>query len=205
MPFRTQQEEFWAGEFGDSYIQRNVGAELLASNLSLFSAILRNAAPIASVLEFGPNVGMNLQALHSLLPLASLAGVEINANAVELLARLGYVEVIHRSILEFSDNRSFDLVFTKGVLIHINPDYLPTCYEKLHSASAHYICIAEYYSPKPAEITYRGHQGRLFKRDFAGEMLDLYKDLELVDYGFAYHRARFPQDDINWFLLRKIS
>jgi hypothetical protein len=44
----------------------------------------------------------------------------------------------------------------------------------------------------------------LYKRDFAGEMLDRYPDLQLVDYGFSYHRDQnFPQDDANWFLLEK--
>ena len=53
-------------------------------------------------------------------------------------------------------------------------------------------------------MTYRGHSQRLFKRDFAGEMLDRFPDLTLVDYGFAYHRdANFPQDDTTWFLLEK--
>lgn len=44
----------------------------------------------------------------------------------------------------------------------------------------------------------------LFKRDFAGEMLEKYQDLQLVDYGFVYHGdANFPQDDLTWFLLEK--
>ena len=34
--FNTPQEEFWAGEFGSEYIERNEGAKLLASNLSFF-------------------------------------------------------------------------------------------------------------------------------------------------------------------------
>jgi spore coat polysaccharide biosynthesis protein SpsF len=35
-------------------------------------------------------------------------------------------------------------------------------------------------------------------------MLDRYDDLQLLDYGFAYHRDRqFPVDDITWFLLEK--
>ena len=52
------------------------------------------------------------------------------------------------------------------------------------------------------EVTYRGHTGRLFKRDFAGELLDKYQDLELLDYGFQYHRDyNFPSDDSTWFLL----
>jgi spore coat polysaccharide biosynthesis protein SpsF len=55
------------------------------------------------------------------------------------------------------------------------------------------------------EIPYRGHSGKLFKRDFAGEILDAYSDLNLIDYGFAYHRDNyFKQDDITWFLLEKL-
>ena len=45
---------------------------------------------------------------------------------------------------------------------------------------------------------------KLFKRDFAGELLDAFPSLDLVDYGFVYHRdPNFPQDDMNWFLLEK--
>ena len=72
--------------------------------------------------------------------------------------------------------------------------------------SNRYICIAEYYNPTPVEINYRGHQGKLFKRDFAGEILDKFHDLQLLYYGFIYHRDhQFPQDDVNWFLLEKVN
>ena len=33
MTFKTEQEAFWAGDFGTEYIQRNQGDALLASNL----------------------------------------------------------------------------------------------------------------------------------------------------------------------------
>jgi len=39
MTFKTEQEAFWAGEFGNAYIDRNQGDALLASNLD-FSAKL---------------------------------------------------------------------------------------------------------------------------------------------------------------------
>jgi len=42
----------------------------------------------------------------------------------------------------------------------------------------------------------------LFKRDFAGELMDNFP-VELVDYGFQYHRDVFPADDVTWFLMRK--
>lgn len=33
MNYKTEQEKFWSGEFGNKYIDRNVSAEMLASNL----------------------------------------------------------------------------------------------------------------------------------------------------------------------------
>lgn len=52
-------------------------------------------------------------------------------------------------------------------------------------------------------VKYRGNEDRLFKRDFAGELIDKY-NLNLIDYGFTYHRdSYFPQDDSTWFLLEK--
>lgn len=64
--------------------------------------------------------------------------------------------------------------------------------------------VAEYYNPTPVTIPYRGHAEKLYKRDFAGEMLDLYPELRLIDYRFHYHKdPLFPQDDITWFLMSK--
>ena len=92
----------------------------------------------------------------------------------------------------------------KGVLIHINPELLERAYRKLYDASHRYVLVCEYYNPSPVRMPYRGHDDRLFKRDFAGEMLDMFADLQLIDYGFQYHRdPTFPQDDITWFLMEK--
>lgn len=42
MTYKTEQEAFWAGEFGNAYIHRNQGDALLASNLNLFSKALQD-------------------------------------------------------------------------------------------------------------------------------------------------------------------
>lgn len=202
--FVTDQEEFWAGQFGDDYVDRNRGQEWVASNAALFAQILRSAGQIGSVLELGANVGLNLMGLRGLLPNANLAGVEINAAAAAELERLGYVEVHAESILDFSPARRSNLVFTKGVLIHLHPDVLPQVYDLMYNASDRYVMMAEYYNPSPMTMNYRGHEGRLFKRDFAGEFMSAYPDVKLVSYGFAYHAdANFPQDDLTWFLMEK--
>ena len=202
--FSTPQEEFWAGEFGNEYLGRNQGDASIASNTALFSKILANTHKIESLIEFGCNIGLNLKAISQLLPSCKLCGIEINHMAVEALREWDKVEVIEHSILDIEFEKQFDMALIKGVLIHINPDELEKVYKRLYEASSNYICIAEYYNPAPVVVNYRGHTERLFKRDFAGEMLDLYPDLKLVDYGFAYHRdVNFPQDDITWFLLQK--
>jgi spore coat polysaccharide biosynthesis protein SpsF len=203
--YKTPQEEFWAGSFGDEYTDRNQNEKLLISNTALFSRIIARTSGMKSVIEFGPNVGLNLIALMRLIPDVELSAVEINEKACSALRKTGKVQVYCQSILDFKPDRKRDMVFTKGVLIHLSPEVLPAVYEKMYESSARYICVAEYYNPTPVEINYRGHGERLFKRDFAGELLDKYPDLRLVDYGFSYHRdPQFPQDDITWFLMEKV-
>jgi spore coat polysaccharide biosynthesis protein SpsF len=201
----TEQEIFWEGGFGDSYISRNESNGLLASNLSLFSKILSSAEPINSVLELGCNIGMNLIALEALSPKLSINGVDINAKAIQELSKnKEHYNLQQQSIIEPINSSNVDFTFTKGVLIHINPEKLNFVYDNLYALSSKYICLIEYYNPSPVSLEYRGHQDRLFKRDFCGEMLEKYKDLQLIDYGFSYRNDHiFPQDDMTWFLLKK--
>ena len=205
MNFRTKQEEFWFGEFGNEYISRNSSKELLASNLNFFSQAFNQIQSPSSLIEFGANVGMNLKAIKQLFPNIELSAVEINKSASDTLRDfLGKENVFNGSILEYNPSQKFDIALIKTVLIHINPEKLPTVYEKLYQSSNKYILIAEYYNPSPVTVNYRGHNDRLFKRDFAGELLEMYDDLELIDYGFVYKRDNvFPQDDVTWFLLEK--
>ncbi len=205
MDYKTKQEEFWAGEFGSDYVDRNQGSKLLASNLSLFSTILDRCDNINTCIEFGSNIGMNLKALKLLIPDTELSAIEINKKATVELSKILKPENIHNtSILDWTPEKEYDLVLISGVLIHINPDYLNKVYKLLYESSNRYILINEYYNPKPVMVEYRGKNDRLFKRDFAGEILDLYEDLSLVDYGFVYHRDNyFPKDDGTWFLLKK--
>lgn len=204
MTYATEQEKFWAGSFGDEYVDRNSSANFVSSNIYLFSKILSRTINVDSVIEFGANIGLNLLAIRNLMPDVTLSAIEINEKAVAALREIQGVSVYPESILANSSPPPADFVLIKGVLIHINPDCLAQVYEKLYQTALKYICIVEYYNPTPVEISYRGHRDRLFKRDFAGEVLDKYPDLKLVDYGFTYHRDNnFPADDCTWFLLEK--
>jgi len=203
--FKTEQENFWAGEFGTQYIERNKGDTLLASNLEFFTKSLRGARGLKSCIEFGANIGMNLKALNLMHPGIDAHAIEINVDAAKLLGLvIPPSNIYNSSILDFSSARQWDLTLIKGVLIHINPEVLPQVYDKLVASTSRYLLVAEYYNPAPVAISYRGHNDRLFKRDFAGEIMDRHNQLQLLDYGFAYHRdPNFPQDDITWFLLEK--
>ena len=205
MKYQTAQEEFWAGDFGDEYIERNKSEWLLASNINFFAKALRRTSKLQDAIELGANIGMNCRALQKILPDIKLRGVEINKKAAQKLENvIGKENVLQSSIFDLQTDELFDLTFTKGVLIHLNPEKLSATYEKLYNLSKKYILICEYYSPTPVSIPYRGVEDRLFKRDFCAEIIDMYNDLKLIDYGFSYRNdPKFPQDDITWFLLEK--
>lgn len=201
--YQTEQEAFWAGEFGDDYIDRNSLDQFVTHKLVMWGKILNAAGKVSSMMELGCNIGLNLMALQRLAPALDLSGYEINSKAAAQ-ARENVDANIHvGSILEDLDAGQVDLTFTSGVLIHINPDHLNAVYANLYKYSRRYVVVSEYYNPSPVSVSYRGHKDRLFKRDFAGDLIDQY-DMKLVDYGFVYKRDPWaPQDDTTWFLLEK--
>jgi len=209
----TEQEGFWAGSFGNDYIDRNANDSVnpaagnieLAGNIYLFSKIWQHVRGVNSVIEFGANIGHNLDAINHLAPGIHSTAVEINPRAVSILKTRPYIkEVYYQSIIDFSSSNSYDLSFTKGVLIHLAPELLNSAYEIIYNASNKYVLFAEYYNPTPVEIKYRGHNEKLYKRDFAGEFLDLFRDCRLINYGFIYRGdPNFFQDDLTWFLISK--
>ncbi len=204
MAFQTEQERFWTGSFGDEYTDRNQGEHIVTSNLALFARILKSAPDVKSIVELGCNIGLNLQALKRINAGFELCGYEINETAASTARALEIANIVQGTILEdLAAGRTYDLAFTKTVLIHINPGKLDQVYRNLHALSSRYVLVCEYYNPSPMVVTYRGNEDRLFKRDFAGEIMDKF-GMRLLDYGFVYHRDNyFPQDDITWFLLEK--
>ena len=199
-----QTDEYWTGLLGDQYRERQDEPELITSYENMWISILDNMlTPPRTILEFGANVGLNLDVLRNISQGSVTCGVEPNAGACRELRRKGH-QAIQVTIKDYVPTDQRELTFTRGVLIHTPPAYLPDAYTKLYASSSRYIVIAEYYNPKPVAIEYRGQEGLLWKRDFAGEMMDKYPDLRLIDYGFIYHRdPHFPQDDVTYFLMEK--
>lgn len=194
--------EFWRGDFGNGYNQRNTG---LAENYrAMWSRIFSFINPIQTVLELGCGIGQNLDAIKAIFPLMTTTGIDINRDVHNYSEGAPQHAIFTGDILEFPQDvkPEFDLVFTRGVLIHIAPECLDEIYRRMVGLSQRYVLCCEYYNPTPVEVPYRGHQGKLWKRDFAGELLDRHP-LKLIDYGFVYHRGHHPQDDVTWFLMEK--
>jgi pseudaminic acid biosynthesis-associated methylase len=199
----NEQEKFWQGKFGDNYTKRNSIDLGLVNNISFFKKILKNIK-INSLIELGANNGSNILAIKKVKKkLNNITAVEINLKACKELEKIKCVNVINQSISKLKIKKKFDFVLLKGVLIHINPNQLKKIYEKISKLSNKYVLIAEFYNPYPIKIDYRNFKNKLFKRDFAGEFIANIKNFKIIDYGFAYRKDKFPQEDLTWFLIRK--
>lgn len=204
----TPQLAAWQGAFGNAYIDRNPASDaiiaLRAQGFARMLAPLCGRAP-GSVLEIGANIGLNLRALQR-LGVGGLQAVEPNPRArAQLIADrvLPASQVFDAcaEALPFGD-RTIGLVLTCTVLIHLPDASLDAACEEIHRVAARDILIAEYFSPQPHTVHYRGHDEMLFKRDYGGLFLDRFADLELLDYGFLWKRTS-GFDDVNYWLLRR--
>lgn len=199
----TVQEKFWQGDFGNHYIKRNSHRKTVKNNFHFFKKVFAKKIKINTLIELGPNIGLNIIALNKIFKNLKITAVEINKKACEHLKKIKNVNIINNSILKFNLKSKFDLVLIKGVMIHVHPKDLKILYKKIENLSKKYILICEYYNPYPISINYRGHKNKLFKNDYAGLFLKKYKNYKLVNYGFCYHLDKYPLDDVNWFLLKK--
>ena len=198
----SAQEQFWQGDFGDNYTERNIIQP--EARQGFFVRVLQKTFGIQRICELGANRGHNLAAIRGLSTNYELTGVELNPNAARILGQQPGVHAIHSSILDFTSDKPFDLVYACGVLIHLNPDDLPAVYHKMAMLSARYILINEYFNPVPVGLDYRGHSERLFKRDFGTEFLNTAgSGVRVVDYGFLWQTAEPAWDNTTWWLFEK--
>ena len=99
MGYRTVQEEFWAGEFGNSYTERNASQGDQIAKQIMFSQMIRNIPRIQSVVELGCNIGLNLNALKTINSNFEVAGYEINKNAIIKAKEMKVGEIIDESVI----------------------------------------------------------------------------------------------------------
>lgn len=204
----NDQENFWHKDYSEEYIKKNssFNSDLLKEG---WRKILKNVDSPKSILECGANVGRNIDFLNSEFNDSNISAIEISSDACSILSKkFPNLNLFNGSILDskFVPN-SFDLVFTMGVLIHINPDELLKNLDVIQSYTNKYLVIGEYFNRTPTKLPYQGQEDKLFKRDFGKLILENFKDdFKLVDYGFLwghiYDSAGF--DDITWWVFERI-
>ena len=193
-------EELWSGEFGDAYVERNRDAG--EQRGEFWDQILAATQP-RRILEVGCNVGANLRPIARRLAPHRVYGVDVNRKALaEVRHRLPGVNAVYSPARElpFRD-RFFDLSFTAGVLIHQPEATLPRVMTELVRCSGRYVLSCEYHAATTTEISYRGEEGALFKRDYAALFQQLFPELRLVDQGFLARGQGW--DDVTWWLFER--
>lgn len=193
-------EQLWAGSFGDDYVDRNVGSYDVRA---AFWQTIAGATRCASVLEIGCNVGGNLRWLAPLLPEGGTCGVDINRKALSAVhAAYPAIDAVWSPArdLPFRDRR-FDLVFTMGVLIHQPDSTLPIVMHEMVRCTRRWVLCGEYYAPTQEEVSYRGHEGALFRRDYGALFTELFPELTLHSQGFLGQDEGW--DDVTWWLFER--
>ncbi|MHA1114243.1 MAG: pseudaminic acid biosynthesis-associated methylase [Alphaproteobacteria bacterium] len=208
MTEKTRQLSHWTGGFGTEYLARNAEAAPgeIEARAACFRPIL-DACPKGpeTILEVGANVGKNLRALARLGD-AELHAVEPFDAAFATLTNqpglaLARATNCDGSALPYGDGE-IDLVFTSGVLIHVGPDELPGMMAEIVRVARRYVLCNEYFAKTPEELTYRGEQGLLFKRDFGRAYVEGWPELVPLATGFMWS-ATTPFDDTTWWLFEK--
>jgi spore coat polysaccharide biosynthesis protein SpsF len=159
------------------------------------------------VLEWGANKGHNLAAIDFLENPTFLHGAEINKAALVELSVVAD-SVFERSVTEVHEPgvlMGYDLVVSRGLLIHIAPLDIEAACRNIYASSEKYILLAEYYSPFRREVPYRGHTEKLWAFDFIGEFMKAtWNRAKVIDYGYFWKGdTKYGQDDITWFLLER--
>jgi pseudaminic acid biosynthesis-associated methylase len=175
-------EEFWAGAFGDEYLSRcRVDYR---EREEFWRSAIEYTRP-SNVLEVGCNAGWNLMAIQAVDSSVETFGVDINAAAVReagangVSAQLGSA----KSITQIFGRGSMDLVFSAGVLIHVAPEDLEEAMRAIVQVSRKYVLAVEYESEQEEEVLYRGHGGKLWKRNYGKLYGNL--GLDLLAFGPA--------------------
>lgn len=187
----SEQTRTWTGDFGREYTDRNTYSpaeldEFYRQNYGitrreLNERFLKDVPRNARILEVGCNTGTQLLILQQ-MGFSDLHGIEIQSYALERAkARLPHAILTPASAfaIPYTD-RYFDLVFTSGVLIHIDPADLPKALTEICRCVRTWVWGFEYYAPETTEVVYRGHKSLLWKTDFARVYLQQFDDLEMA-------------------------
>lgn len=202
----NRNENLWFGKFGNDYHARNPQSDRLPYWLDVFDLtedeiLGDNQSVVRSICEVGAGQGDNLAALQQIFKARLAVGIEINSEACGKMAQRGFT-AINSPFLQVENIGQFELVVTRGFLMHVPDEQIGATLRKIYDMSKRYIVLGEYYSPVRREVKYHGQDSALWIDDFAGKMMELFPDLRLMRYVFHYDRDN-KGDDITYFWLTK--
>lgn len=211
----SKQVQAWASEFGVEYTNRNPmtveGMDALymgmygVSRTDIDREFVGFLDRDIRVLEVGSNVGTQLSILQK-MGFKNLYGIDVSPYAVELSkSKTKDINIILGNAFDIPFKDSFfDLVFTSGLLIHINPDDIYVVLDEIYRCSSRYIWGAEYFAERYTQIKYRKAKETsdlLWKADFPKLYCQLFKGLEVVNSKIFKYLANANRDI--YFLLEK--
>tara|TARA_B100001250_G_scaffold414462_1_gene453010 strand:+ start:1700 stop:2326 length:627 start_codon:yes stop_codon:yes gene_type:complete len=197
-----KQLNYWLNNF--KYVERNNKFDNLLGK-KVWHNLLKNKK-IYNVLECGSNIGRNLKQINLAYPNKKLSFIELNTEAFQICKLNKNIENSHNSSIENCKipRNSYDLVFTSGVLIHLNDQTFRKVIKKMIKWTKKYIIILEYFSTTRIEKEYRGKKGLLFLREYGEEFLKT-KKLNLLECGFLYSKIykKAGFDDVTYWIFKK--
>lgn len=207
----SKQTKAWASLFGKEYTDRNKmtveEVDLMykrrygVSRTEMNDKFLGNLDRKARILEVGSNIGLQLLFLQK-MGFTNLYGIELSAYAVELSKSMTEgINIIQGSALDipFKDG-FFDLVFTSGVLIHINPVELSIAMGEIYRCANSFIWGFEYFSQEFAKVEYR-EADLLWKANYPEIYRGQFRNLSVVKVRLFKYLADENEDVM--FLLKK--
>jgi len=147
---------------------------------------LFESTPVAKdgpIIELGCGSGRNLSLLKD-LGYSSLKGVDFSATQVEFCLKQGFdVRLMNIAELDFPD-RSFDLVFTNSVLLHVPPDRIARVLGEAIRVSRNLVAFREETCEKEL------FQGHVYKYNYSRRLGELGFPCEKVGEFIVVRRDR---------------
>jgi len=164
------------------YTKENLGTE--QQKLGDFIYHLTLGLGAKKICEVGTNVGNNLIGFPKT---SDVTGVDLNEYALSINKEKHpefKFDLASALDLPYSDD-SFDLVFTRGVLIHIDPTNIDKAIDELFRVSKKWIVNLEYFGEDSKSISWKRGDDLLWYRDMKAKWsnydVEIISDLEISE------------------------
>lgn len=146
-----------------------------------------------NILDVGCNAGLDLSSFPNY---ADVTGVDINNQALTIAkSRYPHFNFLLGSVTDMSNigDNSFDIVYDRGLLIHLNDEEVMLAMKEMLRVSKKYVMNLEYYGDDGKSINWRSG-GPLFYRDMVkrwkSHNVEIISDVE-IPYEIDNNRVHY--------------